>query len=159
MTDRSGCGLVELAVLQSLEALTAGRPRAHVISARAVAAIDERIGLGPRYGYQVLLDLARPWTVAVRLVSGRGNLGGRGFDPPAADRYTESRQSRVGQNRAQIPPPFATSSWTSTASARTPPGRSPPPGQHAPLLGQAASRRGHRREPDPAGRRHPPRPG
>jgi hypothetical protein len=97
MTDRSGCGLVELAVLQSLEALTAGRPRAHVISARAVAAIDERIGLGPRYGYQVLLDLARPWTVAVRLVSGRGNFGGRGFDPPAADRYTESRQSRVGQ--------------------------------------------------------------
>ena len=97
MTDRSGCGLVELTVLQSLETLTAGRPRAHVISARAVAGIEERIGLGPQYGYQVLLDLARPWTIAVRLVSGRGNLGSRGFDPPAADRYTESRQSRVGQ--------------------------------------------------------------
>jgi hypothetical protein len=97
MTDRSGCGLVELTVLQSLEALTAGRPRAFVISARAVAAIEERIGLGPRYGYQVLLDLARPWMIAVRLVSGRGNFGGRGFDPPAADRYTESRPSRVGQ--------------------------------------------------------------
>jgi hypothetical protein len=97
MTDRSGCGLVELTLLESLEALTAGRPRGWVVSARAVAGVEERIGLGPLYGYQVLLDLARPWTVAVRLVAGRGNYGGRGFDPPAADRYTESRPSRVGQ--------------------------------------------------------------
>jgi DNA gyrase/topoisomerase IV subunit A len=97
MTDRSGCGLVEVTVLQSFEALTAGRPRAHVKSSRAVAGIEERIGLGPRYGYQVLVDLARPWKVTLRLVSGVGNFGDRLFDEPAADRYTESRQSHVGQ--------------------------------------------------------------
>jgi hypothetical protein len=63
VSDRSGAGLVELAVLQTLEALTAGRPRAHVSSARAVAGIEERIGLGPKYGYELLADLARPWMV------------------------------------------------------------------------------------------------
>jgi hypothetical protein len=97
MTDRSGCSLVELTVLQTLEALTAGRPGVHVKSARAVAGIEERIGLGPRYGYQVLIDLVVPWKVAVPLVSGRGNFGGRDHDPPAADRYTESRPSPAGQ--------------------------------------------------------------
>jgi hypothetical protein len=97
MTDRSGCGLVELTVLQSLETLTAGRLRAHVLSARVTAAVEERIGLGPRYGYQVLVGLAQPWTIPVRLVSGIGNFGNRDFAPPAAERYTESRQSRVGQ--------------------------------------------------------------
>ena len=97
MSDRSGCGLVELTVLQSLEALTAGRPRTLVRSDRVVAAVEERIGLGPRYGYQVLVGLAQHWAIPVRLVSGIGNFGSRDFDPPAADRYTESRQSHVGQ--------------------------------------------------------------
>jgi hypothetical protein len=98
VSDRSGCGQAELAVLESLESLTAGRrPRHHVRSARALKALDERIGLGPRYGYQVLVDLARPWTVAVRLVSGRGNFGDRVFTEPAGASYTESRPSRVGQ--------------------------------------------------------------
>jgi hypothetical protein len=89
--------MVELTVLQTLEALTAGRPGVHVKSARAVAGIEERIGLGPRYGYQVLIDLVVPWKVAVPLVSGQGNFGGRDYDPPAADRYTESRPSHAGQ--------------------------------------------------------------
>ncbi|MGN6677259.1 MAG: hypothetical protein ACTHKL_05690 [Streptosporangiaceae bacterium] len=98
MSDRSGCGLAELAVLESLEALTAGRrPQHHVKSSRALADVDERIGLGPRYGYQVLVDLARPWTVAVRLVSRRGNFGDRAFPEPAGATYTESRPSLVGQ--------------------------------------------------------------
>jgi len=97
MTDRSGCGRLELAVLQALEALAAGRPGAHVTSSRAVAGIEERTGLWPRYGYQVLIDLVVPWKLAVPLVSGQGNFGGRDYDPPAADRYTESRPSQAGQ--------------------------------------------------------------
>jgi hypothetical protein len=37
MSDRSGVGLAGLAVLETLEALTAGRPRAYVTSAEAVS--------------------------------------------------------------------------------------------------------------------------
>jgi hypothetical protein len=37
MSDRSGVGLTGLAVLETLEALTAGRPRAYVTSAEAVS--------------------------------------------------------------------------------------------------------------------------
>jgi len=97
VSDRSGAGLVELAVLQTLEALTAGRPRAHVSSARAVAGIEERIGLGPRYGYQLLLDLARPWMIPVRTVSGLGNFGSQDFPEPSEPPYTVCRQSHAGQ--------------------------------------------------------------
>ena len=97
MSDRSGAGLVELAVLQELKALTAGRPQAHVPSARALAEIEERIGLGPRYGYQVLADLARPWTIPVRTVSGLGNFGDRDFPEPSEPPYTKCRPSHAGQ--------------------------------------------------------------
>jgi hypothetical protein len=37
------------------------------------------LGLVPRYGYEVLADLARPWTVPARLVAGMGNFGDRTF--------------------------------------------------------------------------------
>jgi hypothetical protein len=98
VSARSGCGLVELAVVESIAALTAGkRPWYHVTTSRALADVEERIGLGPRYGYRVLIDLARQWTVAVRLISGRGNFGDRAFPEPALAHYTRSRQTAVGQ--------------------------------------------------------------
>ncbi len=97
MSDRSGAGLVELAVLQTLEALTAGRPRAHVSSARAVAGIEERIGLGPTYGYELLADLTRPWMIPIRTVSGLGNFGDRDCPEPSEPPYTVCRQSHAGQ--------------------------------------------------------------
>jgi hypothetical protein len=97
VSDRSGVGLAELAVLQTLEALTVGRPQAHVSSARAVAGIEERIGLGPKYGYDLLADLARPWMIPIRTVSGLGNFGDREFPEPSEPPYTQCRQSHVGQ--------------------------------------------------------------
>jgi hypothetical protein len=86
MSDRSGCGLVELAVLENLELLASGRPGRHVKTSRVLAEVDKGLGLGPRYGYQVLVDLARPWSVALRLVSGHGNFGDRMFPEPAGAR-------------------------------------------------------------------------
>lgn len=77
MGDRSGVGLVELAVLETLGALTGGRPRAYVQTAEAVAGTEERIGLGPRYGYEVLTGLVQPWIMPIRLVAGHGNFGDR----------------------------------------------------------------------------------
>ncbi len=97
MSDRSGVGLVDLAVLETLEALTAGRPQAYVTSAEAVAGIEERIGLRPRYGYEVLTDLVRPWIMPVRLVAGWGSFGDRSFPDPAEPEDTRCRPSHVGQ--------------------------------------------------------------
>jgi hypothetical protein len=97
MSDRSGVGLAGLAVLETLEALTAGRPRAYVTSAEAVSGIEERTGLRPRYGYEVLTDLVRPWIMPVRLVAGRGNFGDRSFPDPAEPEYTRCRPSHAGR--------------------------------------------------------------
>jgi hypothetical protein len=97
MSDRSGVGLVGLAVLETLEALTAGRPRAYVPSAAAVSEIEERTGLRPRYGYEVLTDLIRPWIMPVRLVAGRGNFGDRSSPDLAEPEDTRCRPSHAGQ--------------------------------------------------------------
>jgi hypothetical protein len=95
--DRSGCAPVDLAVLGALDAATAGRPRSYVRSARALAGIEERIGLGPRYAYEVLLDLARPWVIPVRAVVAMGNIGDRSFPAAAGPGYTACRPSYAGQ--------------------------------------------------------------
>jgi DNA gyrase/topoisomerase IV subunit A len=98
MSERSGLGLTELAVLEALDQLTSGRPKAFPSCAKVLGEVDRRIGLGPRYGYDLLLDLARPWTVPVRLVGFRGNYGQPGDDFPAAGPgYTMCRPSRTGE--------------------------------------------------------------
>lgn len=97
MGERSGLGLVEVAILEALDAAGARPDRRHVKSARVLAALDERIGLAPGYAYQVLTDLALPWKVPVPLVDPCGNFGNRDGDPPAMWRYTEARLSPAGQ--------------------------------------------------------------
>ena len=97
MSERSGCAPVNLAVLGALEAATASRPRSYVRSARVLAGIEERIGLGPRYAYEVLLDLARPWVIPVRAVVAMGNIGDRSFPAAAGPGYTQCRPSYAGQ--------------------------------------------------------------
>lgn len=97
MSDRSGVAPVELAVLEVLDAAVSGRPRAYARSAKALAGIDERLGLGPRYAYGLLLDLARPWVIPVRTVTMQGNVGDRSFPDAAGPGYTECRLSHVGQ--------------------------------------------------------------
>jgi DNA gyrase/topoisomerase IV subunit A len=95
--ERSGTGVVECAILEALDSLGAQPGRRHRTNARVLAAVEDRIGLAPGYAYEVLLDLARPWTMPVSLISGRGNLGSRGNDPAANPPYTESRLSPAGQ--------------------------------------------------------------
>jgi hypothetical protein len=97
VSGRSGLGVVEVAVLEALDAAGAGpgsRPRR---SAKVLAVIEDRIGLAPGYAYQVLTDLARPWKVPVPLVDGHGNFGSPDGDPPAGWGYTEVRLSPAGQ--------------------------------------------------------------
>jgi DNA gyrase/topoisomerase IV, subunit A len=102
VSDRSGIGPAELAVLEALDKLLAARPGAFARSSRALAGIDERIGLGPRYAYDLMLDLGRVWRVPVLLLAFHGNRGdqfsGDQFSGGAAGPgYTECRLSYAGQ--------------------------------------------------------------
>lgn len=90
MSERTGLGVVEVALLEALET---GR---FLKCDKALASVEERIGLAPGYAYAVLVDLARPWSMPVNLVQGQGNFGNRGNDPPANFRYTEARITRAG---------------------------------------------------------------
>src|ERR1700686_1105605 len=45
--------------------------------------------------YDALVRLAQPWRMSYPLVDGEGNFGSVDGDPPAADRYTEARLTRV----------------------------------------------------------------
>ena len=105
VSDRSGVASVELAVLEVLDAAVSGRPRAHARSAKALAGIDERLGLGPRYAYGLLLDLARPWVIPVRPSPCRATGG------PELSRRRRTRVHRV--------PPFPC--WPARPRRRNPP--------------------------------------
>jgi hypothetical protein len=100
MGERSGVGMVELVILEALDSLGArsDRPDPDVGNATVLAEVERRIGLAPGYAYQVLVDLARWWTVPVRLVHGQGNYGELRDDQPASHfRHTGSRLSRAGE--------------------------------------------------------------
>jgi hypothetical protein len=110
MSERSGVGVVELVILEVLDSLGAGPDRPRIVNSTVLAEVEARIGLAPGYAYQVLVELARWWTVPVRLVHGEGNYGELRDDLPAAHpRYTESRLSRAGEvvlaaERGQLAP-------------------------------------------------------
>ena len=91
MSERSGLGMVEIALLEALETTEFLR------CDQALARVEERIGLAPGYAYEVLVDLARPWTMPVNLVEGQGNFGSCGNDLPANFGYTEARITRAGK--------------------------------------------------------------
>src|SRR5258707_4414556 len=93
MSGRSGLGLVEVTVLEALDAAGATPDRRHRRSARVLAVIEERIGLAPGYAYQVLTDLALPSKVPVPLVDRHGHFRSPDGDPPARWPYTDLRLS------------------------------------------------------------------
>jgi len=97
MSERSGVGLVELAILEALDALGAQPGQPYQPNAMVLAAVEDLIGLAPGYAYEVLLDLGRPWTMPVSLISPCGNFGSRGHDQAANFRYTESGLTQAGQ--------------------------------------------------------------
>jgi DNA gyrase subunit A len=97
MGERTGVGVAECAILEALDSLGARPGRRYSRNARVLAAVEDRIGLAPGYAYEVLLDLAQPWTMPLSLIEGQGNFGSRGNDPAANSAYTESRLSAAGQ--------------------------------------------------------------
>jgi len=97
MGQRSGVGLVELAILEVLDALRGGRSWGAVPCDKVLTTLEHEMDLDRKYAYQVLVDLAQPWKLPAPLVDGIGNFGGRGDDPPASPRYTEAQLSPVGE--------------------------------------------------------------
>src|SRR5580693_5885192 len=109
MGQRSGVGLVELAILEALDARRAWPGRRAASCAKVLATLEDELGLARGYAYEVLIDLALPWKLPVPLVEPQGNFGSRGSDPPASPYYTEARLSPAGQvalaaERGQIAP-------------------------------------------------------
>jgi hypothetical protein len=95
--DRSGLGLIDVAVLEALRGRSARRGRGFRRSSTVLTALAQATGLAQGYGYEFLVDLAQPWKTPVPLVDGQGNFGSQGNDPPASPRYTEARLSAAGQ--------------------------------------------------------------
>ncbi len=58
MTERTGLGLVEVTILDALDVAGGESGGRHSRSARVLSLVEERIGLAPGYGYEVLIDLA-----------------------------------------------------------------------------------------------------
>jgi hypothetical protein len=109
MGQRSGVGLVELAILEALDARRAWPDRRAARCLKVLAALEDELGLARGYAYQVLIDMALPWQILVPLIERQGNFGSRGNDPPASPYYTDARLSPAGQialaaERGQIAP-------------------------------------------------------
>jgi hypothetical protein len=96
VTHRSGTGPIELAILQAADIQTAASSYPYIGCAYLLPVIEEQTGLGPRYAYDALLDLARPGGIPAPLITVHGNIGDRDF-PALAPRYTECRPSHTGQ--------------------------------------------------------------
>ncbi|HEY3788504.1 MAG TPA: DNA gyrase subunit A, partial [Urbifossiella sp.] len=48
--------------------------------------------------YDALVRLSQSWVMRVALVHGQGNFGSVDGDPPAADRYTEAKLTRIAES-------------------------------------------------------------
>lgn len=96
MSARTGLGPLELAVLEAVAGLggtpEAGRRRTD----RVLDRLEREHGIGPRYGYPVVLDLGAHWRLHLPLLDPNGNWGTQHGDPAADARYTEVRLSPVG---------------------------------------------------------------
>ena len=96
MTDRSGCDLTELTVLQVVRDLAGGSSDT-VRSAAVLQEVDRRIGLGPSYAYQLICDLVTPWVIPVTLLAMDGLPFDRIFTEPTQAAHTGCRLSVVGE--------------------------------------------------------------
>jgi hypothetical protein len=101
VTDRSGCSSAELAVLLAADRCTTrnlDEPDEYVVCTRALALTEALTGLGPRHSWELLLDLARRWVIAVPLIDTQGNIGSHTWPTESpGPRYVECRVSRAGR--------------------------------------------------------------
>lgn len=129
MGQRSGIGVVELAILGALDSLGAWPDQPYASNARVLEAVDQGIGLAPGYAYEVLLDLARQWRLPVPMVDGEGNYGAPTEEPHSEFRYTGARLSAAGavaiaaESRELAPVPIGLINGNTHRDGRRPPFR------------------------------------
>jgi DNA gyrase subunit A len=93
---RDGLKPVHRRILYSMHELGLAPNRPYKKSARLVG---EVLGKYHPHGdssvYDAMVRMAQPWAMRYPLVDGQGNYGSVDGDPPAAMRYTETRQSSI----------------------------------------------------------------
>lgn len=97
MSEHWRLGTVEHVTLEALDGAGARADRPHRKSATIVQRMATDFGVGPRYGYDSICTLARPWLLHLPLVDFHGNNGSEFGDRAANPRYTEVRLSRAGE--------------------------------------------------------------
>jgi DNA gyrase/topoisomerase IV subunit A len=126
MSRSTGLGITEAALLEAFAAAGADSDGPYVKCTHVLAELEAATGIAPRYGYDVLVDLARRWTVPLRLVDFHGNVGAPDF-PAASPKYTEARLSPIGvcalaAERNEKPPvPIGLINGTTHAGGSRPP--------------------------------------
>ena len=95
MSDATGLGLLDVAILDACAAVGATHDRPFVKTRLVLDEVDARTGIGLRIASEPLYDLARPWVVHHRLLDVNGNVGSPDFGP-ADPRYTECRLTALG---------------------------------------------------------------
>ena len=95
MSELTGLGPLELALLRSVEAVCA--PGDGPVSTRAVLEhLEDSEHFGPTYGVQALQHLGTWWNVHVRLFDLHGNWGSVDGDGMADPGYTRAAVSPAG---------------------------------------------------------------
>lgn len=93
---RDGLKPVHRRILYAMDRLGLTPPKKHIKSAKVVGDV---MGDFHPHGnlaiYDALVRLAQDFSMRVPLVDGQGNFGSIDGDPPAAERYTESRLTKI----------------------------------------------------------------
>ncbi|MCX6520293.1 MAG: hypothetical protein NTZ21_06495 [Actinobacteria bacterium] len=95
MSDRTGLGMLDVAILDALASVGAVPDGPYVKTQRVLDVLYDSAGIGPRIAHEPLCTMARPWVVHLLLVDFHGNVGSPDFEP-ASPRYTESRLAPLG---------------------------------------------------------------
>lgn len=95
MSELSGLGLLDLAILEACERAGARSGAPYMKTQRVLEVLAESTGIGPRHAYEPLCDMARNWVVHLPLIDFHGNAGSPDFTP-ASPRYTECRLTPLG---------------------------------------------------------------
>ena len=96
MSQRSGLGSLELAVLTAVDEVGGTPQSGRRRTTRVLEQLERQDGLGARYLYPLLQDLGAPWRLHLPLLDPYGNWGSQHGDPAADPQYTQVRLSRVG---------------------------------------------------------------
>ena len=126
MTDRTGLGPLEVALLEATAAVQGAGERP-VRTTEVLQECERAGGYGPSYAHPVLRDLGTWWHTYLNLVELHGNWGTVDGDPPADAEYTEVRLSPAGwlalgaEQRELGPVPVGLLNGTQYRGGRIPP--------------------------------------